>query len=131
MGRRLIAVLRLKLGIVDGMGGESRYCAGFHAPHIESLFLEPEGKASGRRISQTAGRKVFQTDMDEAVEEGAGGDYHGPDPYLLVEGCPQTDYAAVFHDQRINDSLADRQILLIFKDGFHPQPVQQAVGLGT
>ena len=99
MGRRLIAVLGLQFRVVDGVGGQPRYGAGLHPADIEALFLEPEGKAGGRGVSHPAGGKIFQTDMDQAVQEGAGGDHHGPDPDLLIERGSQADNPAVFDDQ--------------------------------
>ena len=68
--------------------------------------------------------------MDQAVEKGAGGDHDRPDPDLLVDRGPQTDNAAVGDQQAVDRGLAERQVRLVLQHRFHPQAVEEAVGLG-
>ena len=63
----------------------------FIRPTSKARFLEPLGQTGGGGVAHAAGRKIFQADVDQAVEKGAGGHHHGPDPDLLVQGGAQAD----------------------------------------
>jgi hypothetical protein len=68
--------------------------------------------------------------MDQAVEKGAGRDHHRPDlDYFVQGGADATDLFRI-EKNFVNDRLADLQVRLIFQHLLHPQPVEQAVGLG-
>ncbi len=75
--RRLVAFLHLKVRVVDGGAVEARRRSGLEASHAKAKAVESLGEAERGSLVDTAGRDLPLADMDEAGEEGAGGEHDG------------------------------------------------------
>ena len=129
--RRVVALLGFQAGIIDGVAVQARHGAGLHPAHGKAGGGEPPGQAGRGYVAQTAGREVLETNVDEAVEKGAGGHDHGPDAEDLVQRGADADHPAALDQDFIHHRLADSQVRLVFQHPLHAQPVEQPVGLGA
>ena len=74
---RIVARLHLERGPVDGLAVEPRRRAGLEPAQRKPKPLQRERKPDGRRFADPAGRGLLFADMDQAAQEGAGGQHHG------------------------------------------------------
>src|SRR5690606_24047669 len=71
--RGLVAGLGLELGKVDRAGAQARRGAGLEPAGLEPGGLEGVAQADGGALAQAPGGEVGEADVDQAIEEGAGG----------------------------------------------------------
>ena len=102
----------------------SRPCGSF------SSFSRAD-KAARRRIAGPAGAVVLQADMDAAVEEGAGGQHHGPRSEANAHLRDGADDAVALEHQVVHRLLEQPQVRLVLQAAPDRRLVQHAVGLGA
>ena len=69
-----VAVLLLQRGPIDRAGLEPRRRAGLQAAHRETRAVQAIREADGRRLAVAAGGDALVADMDDALQERAGGE---------------------------------------------------------
>ena len=74
---RVVAVLHLEAVPVDGAAVEPGRGAGLEPAHAQAQAVEPGGEAKGWGLVDAAGRDLALADMNEAAQEGAGGEHDG------------------------------------------------------
>ena len=79
----IVARLHLQAVPVDGAAVEAGRRAGLEAPHAQPQAVEPRREAKRRRLVDAACGDLALADMDQAAQEGAGGEHHGAGP----RGC--------------------------------------------
>ena len=127
--RRLVAGLHLDARPVDGAAVEPRRRAGLEPAERKSEPLERRDRPDRRRLADPSGRGLAFADMDQAAQERAGGEHHGPCPELaavreLEPGDPpvaQHEIVGLGFDHGEIGGLADRLL--------HGGGVELAVGL--
>src|SRR3954453_9197211 len=72
--RRIVAMLRHELREIDASAVKPRRRACLEAPPLEPKRFERFGQFAGRRLADTSGRALFAANMDQTIEECAGGD---------------------------------------------------------
>ena len=75
--RRVVAMLHLETDPVDGAAVEPGRGAGLEPAHAQAQAVEAGGEAKGWGLVDAAGRDLALADMNEATQEGAGGQHHG------------------------------------------------------
>ena len=76
--RLLVRLLLLDGGPVDGPAVEAGRRAGLQAPEGEAEPLERLSTGRAPALADPAGRDLDLADMDQAAQEGAGGEDDGP-----------------------------------------------------
>ncbi len=84
--RRVIAGLLLKGAPVDGGGQQAWRGAGLEAAELQTQAIEALGQAKRGGFAHTAGGDLLLPEVDEAVEEGAGGEHDGARAKLAAIG---------------------------------------------
>ena len=98
---RVIAVLDLEPIPANGAAVEAGRGAGLEPAHAQAQSVEPRRQAKGRGLVDAPGRDLALADMDEAAQEGAGGENHG--------ACRQA--ATVRRNDAGDGAAFDRQVL--------------------
>src|SRR4030095_13696408 len=74
---RVVAILHCETVEADGAAVEAGRGAGLEPAHGEAESVKPVGEPKGRGLVNASRRDLALADMDEAAEEGAGGENHG------------------------------------------------------
>ncbi len=61
----------------NGAAVEAGRGAGLEPSHAQAQAIEPSRESEGRGLADAAGGDLSLADMDEAAQEGAGGQHHG------------------------------------------------------
>ena len=75
-GFRIIARLHAHHAAVDGTAIDARRRAGFQAPNRQLQLAQPRGQRHRRRITGSPRLIILQANMNQAGEEGTGGQHH-------------------------------------------------------
>ncbi len=129
--RRLVAGLHLDRAPVDGAAVEPRRRAGLEAAERKSEPLQRERQADRRRLADAAGRGLALADMDQAAQEGAGGEHDGPCPDLASVRQRETGDAGIANDQVVGLGFDHREIRDVGDRLLHGGGVELAIGLGA
>ena len=70
-------MLHLEAVPANGAAVEPGRGAGLEPAHAQAQAVEPGGEAKGRGLVDAAGRDLALADMNEAAQEGAGGEHDG------------------------------------------------------
>ncbi len=92
---RLVARLHLDGSPVDRGAVEPRRRAGLEPAEREAEALQRERKADRRRLADPAGRGLALADMDQAAQEGAGGQHRGAAGEFAAVGEAHAGHRAV------------------------------------
>ncbi|MCY1527140.1 hypothetical protein D9M68_621970 [compost metagenome] len=126
-----IARLLLQHAVVDGTAINTRRRAGLQAPLRKLELFQALAQGDCGRIPCPAARVILQAHVDQAVQEGTGGEHHGLGPELQANlGNGTHDTVALYH-QILDGLLEQPEVWLVLQaatDGF---TVQHAIGLGT
>ena len=130
--RRVVALLHLQPGPVDGPPVQPRRGAGLQPPQPEAESLQRRRQPIGGRVAYAPGRNRLFAHMDKAAQEGPGRQHHARRGELLALGRDNAgDAAFVVQPKVLDRRRADFQVLLLRQHGLHRRTVQRAVGLGT
>ncbi len=128
---RIVAGLFLQQRIVDAAAVEPGRRAGLEAADRQPDFLEAFGQRNRRRITEAPGAVVRQADMDQAIEEGAGGEHHGGRLEADAELRHDPGHPVTAEDQVVRRLLEQRQVRLVFEAPADRLLVELPVGLGA
>ena len=129
--RRVIAMLDLEAVPADGAAVEAGRGAGLEPAHAEPEPVEPGRQTEGRRLVHAAGRDLGLADMDQPVQEGAGGQHHGAGGEAAAVGGDDAGDAAVVDDQVLDRGLDHFEARGGLDRRLHGLAVELAVGLGA
>jgi hypothetical protein len=104
---------------------------GLKAADRQPDFLEALGQRDRRRVAEAAGPVVRQADMDQAIEEGAGGQHHGGRLEADAELRHHPADPVTAEDQVVRRLLKQRQVVLVFEAAADRLLVELPVGLGA
>src|SRR5687767_1210022 len=102
----VVGGLHLDGAPVDGAAIEPGRGAGLQAAEDEAEALERARQPEGRALADAAGRDLDLADVDEAAQEGAGGQDHRA----------RAELPAVGHDQSSDAPAGDRNVLTLAFD---------------
>lgn len=83
--------LHLEARPVDAAPVEPRRGAGLEPAHAKAKAVEPIRKADRRRLADSAGRNPLLADMDDALEESAGGEDDRPRAVFIAGGVANAE----------------------------------------
>jgi hypothetical protein len=127
---RIVAGLFLQQRIVDAAPVEPRRRAGLEAADRQPDSFRRSAR-DRRRIAEAPGPVVRQPDMDQTIEEGAGGQHHGG-ASKRMPSCVTTPLTrSPLEDQVVRRLLEQRQVRLVFEATADRLLVQLPVGLGA
>ena len=129
--RRLVAVLPLKLGIVDRRPVEPGWRAGLEAAEREAERVERSGERDGGLVAHAASGHALFAQMDHAAQERAGGDHHGPAGDLASVGERDAGHAGGADLQSGRFGLDHGQAGRLRDERLHRQSIELTVGLGA
>ncbi len=128
---RIVAGLRLETRPIDGAAVEPRRRSGLETAQAESKPLQGLGKAKRRRLAYPARRDLLLADMNEAAEEGAGGQDDPPGRDCPAVAGHHTDRAAgAIEDEILRPAFGDVEIGLRRQEVLHRLAIELAVRLG-
>ena len=98
--RRVIALLHLQRGPIDGLSVQPGRGAGFQPAHFEAEAIKRLGQTNRRRLDtlfdlHPASGNFGLADMDQAIQEGAGGQHHLAAKNFCAAGGHNTGDASV------------------------------------
>ncbi len=74
---RIVAALHLEAAPIDGAAVEAGRRPGLEPAHAKAEPVEARRQPEGRGLADAPGRDLALADMDQPVEEGAGGEHDG------------------------------------------------------
>ena len=128
--RRVVAGLHFNRGPVDGRAIEPRRRAGLQSSERKADSFEGSRKPHRRRLADPARRPVLFAEMDQAPQEGPGGDDHGTGGKLAAIAQANAGDPAVRDDQLIRLAFDHAEIGGLPDRGLHGGGVKLAVRLG-
>ena len=130
--RRDVAGLALEARPIDAVAAQTRRRAGLQPAHGETAVIQGFRQSQHGVIAGPSGRPGLQAEMDDAAQEGPGGEHHtsGVDDLAAGRDHPG-DRAAAIAPQVFDRRGADLEILLLRQGGLHGPAVELAVGLGA
>ncbi len=129
--RRLIAPLFLHHREIHGTGINPRRRPGFQPADVERQLPQPPGQGIGRRVTGTATGMVLHANVDNATQEGTGGEHHGAGMEADAGLGYHAGHPVAFHQQIVCGLLEQGQIGLVLQQVADRCLVQDAIGLGT
>ena len=93
--------------------------------------IEPRREAERRRLVDAPGRDLALADMDQAAQEGAGGEHHGAGAEAAAVGGDDAGDRAVLDDQVLDRRLDHCEVRRGADRGLHRLAIELAVGLGA
>ncbi len=127
--RRIVAGLHFQGGPIDAAAIEPRRRAGFQTAERKADRFQRARKPHGRRFSDAASGNLLFADMDEAAQEGAGGENHGAAGNLAAIGEFHPANAAIGDDEIVGLRLKHLQIRRFANGGLHCGGIELAIGL--
>ena len=127
--RALVAGLRLQAAEIDRFSVEPGRCSGLQAPERQPQIRKPIGKAHRRRIAGPAAGSAFRADMDDAAQEGSGGQNHCRRPNARAGAKLDTGDPAQLNNKINNFAFNDREVAALSQFRLHMGPVQPPVTL--
>ena len=128
--RRIVAGLHFDRGPVDGRAIEPRRRAGLQSSERKAGPLEGSRKPHRRRLADPAGGPVLLAEMDQAAQEGPGGDDDGTGRELPALAQTNAGDPAVRDDQLIRLAFDHAEIGGLPDRGLHGRGIKLAVRLG-
>ena len=129
--RRLVAGLHLERRVIDRAAVEARAGPGLEAADLKAERAEVIAEAHRGEVAGAARRVILQPDMDEALEEGAGGQDDGRRLEDLADLRLDAAHGAILDDQPLDAGLANRQVGRRLEHALHAGAVGGLVGLGA
>ena len=129
--RRLIDGLHLKLVPVDGPAVEAWRRAGLEASHAKPEPVKARREAERRRLAHAARRDFRLADMDQAAQEGAGGEHHGAGHEALAVGGDDAGDVIAIGDEVLDRGFDHFEVRRGADRRLHGLAVKLAVGLGA
>ena len=127
--RRLISELEFTAGVIDGARIEARGRAGLEAADLKALAAQVRGELDGRSLAAAAGRESLEADVDEAVQEGAGGEDDGAALIADASGAEHSLEAGIIEDEAGGLVLAQLKAGLSFQGLLEGEMVEGFVAL--
>src|SRR5262249_59004656 len=106
--RRLVARLNLEIGVVDGAAVKPRAGAGLEPADAEAEFAQVITESHRGEVASTSSVVVLETDMNEALQEGAGGEHDRGCLESLADLRLDSAHPAVLEQQSFDARLAHR-----------------------
>ena len=128
---RLIPRLHLYRRPVDGMPVKPRRRSGLEPPQRKAQAFQRQRQANGRRFSDSAGRGLVFSDMDETTQERAGGKHHRPSAKHSSVCELEAGNAVLPDDQVVGLALDDGQVSDRGNRPLHSGGVEPTIGLGA
>ena len=130
--RHRIQVTRLlgEFREIDAAPVQARRCAGLEPALRELELLQARRQRHRGRVARPAARMALQADVNLAVQEGAGGQHHGPTPKANANLCDSTHDTIAFNQQVVDGLLEQAEVRLVLQPLADRGLVQDAVGLG-
>ncbi len=129
--RRIVAGLHFDRRPVDGRAIEPRRRAGLQSSERKADPFERGRKPHCRRLPDPSGRPVLLAEMDQASQEGPGGDDHGAGGQLTAIAQTNSGDPAIRDDQLIRLAFDHAEIGGLPDRGLHGGGVKLAVRLGA
>ena len=127
--RRVVAVLPFQPLPCNGTAVEPRRRSGLEAAERQAKAQQPFRQPQGRGFADAAGRRLLVADMNEAVEECAGGEHDRARRQLSAVAGADAEDAAIADQQILGPAFQDFEIGRGADRCLHGLPVQLAVGL--
>ena len=129
--RLVVRRLLVDTGPIDGPAVETGRGAGLQASEGKAEPRKSLRQAKRGALAHAAGRDLLIADMDQARQEGAGGDDHGPRRENAPIGQQETGDPALADDEIVRLPLDDGEIRRLQQLRLHGAGVELAVGLGA
>ena len=127
----VVTLLLLQYGKVHGAAIDARGGSCLQTTDAQGELPQPFRQRDRGRIAGTPTAVIFHADVDQAIEEGTGGQHHrlaeNADPGLRHDA---TDAIAI-QDQIITGLLEQAEVGVVLQQVAHDLFVQQAIGLGA
>ncbi len=130
-GSRIIARLFLAFRPVDAAAVETRRRAGFQAAYRQVELAQAMRERFRRRVARAPRLVILQADMDQAGEEGAGGEHHRVSGKLQAQPGSHARDAVAFHQEIVHRLLEQGEVFRVFQATTDRSLVQHAIGLGA
>ena len=124
---RVVAVLNVEAGIVDGASVEPWRRAGLQAAERKPGGFETARQAERRRLSGAARRDLALADMDQAAQEGAGRQHDRAGAEAAAVGRHDARCAAGLDDQIVDLAFDDFEIFGLGQRALDRRGVEPAV----
>ena len=128
---RLVPFLLLQSLPIDGVLPQPGGRAGFQPAHFHGQPTQGFGQRLGRRFADSSRLVPLVSPVDQAVEEGAGGDDDGTAQKNIPIGATHTGHPGSFGQQLFHRSLANREALLPLHPLPHASAIAEHVRLAT
>ena len=128
---RLVARLHFDCAPVDRGTVEPRRRAGFEPAERKAEPFQRQRKTNGGRLADTARRRLLLADMDQAAQEGAGGQHRGAAGDFAAVGQADARHTALADHQIVDLGLDHGQVRGLGERPLHRLGVELAVGLCT
>ena len=116
---------------VDGCLAQPRRRAGLEPAQSQPEPIQPLGQLEGRGLAEAAGRDLLLAEVDQPVQERAGGQHHGAGARCRPSADDHAANPAVLDDQVLDAALDDLEIGRGADRRLHGLAVELAVGLGA
>ena len=107
---RVVALLHLQRVPIDSAAIEPRRRSGLEPAHAQAEPIKALRQPERRGLVDPAGRDLALADMDQPVEEGAGGQHHGAGAMLRPSAVTMPADGAVIDDQVFDRGLDHFQV---------------------
>ena len=128
---RAVAVLHFESVQANGAAVEAGRGAGLEPAHGEAERVEPRREPKGRGLANASGRDLALADMDEAAQEGAGGEDHGAGREAPPVAGDDAGDGAVLDDEVLDRGLDHLEARGRRDRRLHGLAIELAVGLGA
>ncbi len=119
-------------GPIDGAAIEPRRRARLEATETKTGARQGRGQAEGRRLPDPAGRDLLLADMDEAAQEGPGGEDHAARRDRPTLGGDDPGYPPGLVDHEIlGTPCPERKVRLLRQQCLHRLAIELAIRLGA
>jgi len=129
--RRVVARLHLQRRPVDGAPIQPCRGSSLQARQREAGAGQRRRQTVGRRVTHPAGRPALLAAMDQAAQEGAGGDDDGTRADTAAVGQHQSGHPALADQQILGRAGQQGQIGGLVQQRPHGLAIELAVGLGA
>ncbi len=126
---RFVARLGGERNPVDGVRVEPHGCPRLKAKRFETGLFQVFRQVHGGWFIGPSGRVAVEADVDDAVEEGPGGNDHGPRPDLRAVEGPDAAGPARPDEELRDDPLEEGQARDRLEAALHSRPVTGLVAL--